>query len=202
MLIFDLINDILTQRAAAAAERKAHLESLKRLKESNRQIILSLLQLIGRSPRRGNVNVHLFYADGVDGRTVLRKDRLVYYECEDLPLNHSLDIAYPDVDELVICDSYRGDEIIYEELPVTHPERYNARIKNKVDPQITWVLALPMHRENETPAGVLCAFGNKRVLAEAAVRRTFQGLAVGVTDVIVRLKVLETEEEKRAAGHG
>ncbi|MEO3884257.1 hypothetical protein [Nonomuraea sp. B5E05] len=198
LLVFDLMNDILTRRAAATAERNAHLESLKRLKENNRQIISSLLQLIGRSPRRGNVNIHLFYADVIDDRTVLRKDRLVYYECEDLPHNFSLDIAYPETDELVICDSFRSDEIIYEELPATHPERYNARIKNKVDPQITWVLALPMHRENDSPAGVLCAFGNKRVLTEATVRRSFQSLAVGVTDVIVRLKALESEEEATA----
>ncbi|GAA5084764.1 hypothetical protein HNP84_010149 [Thermocatellispora tengchongensis] len=199
LLIFDLMNDILTQRAAAAAERNAHLESLKRLKENNRQIISSLLQMIGRSPRRGNVNVHLFYADVLDGRRVLRKDRQVYYECEDLPHNYSLDVADPDTDELVICESFRSDEIVYEELPATHPERYNARIKNKVDPQITWVLAIPMHRENDAPVGVLCAFGNKRVLADAAVRRSFQSLAVGVTDVIVRLKAIE-EEEERATG--
>ncbi|WP_157383181.1 hypothetical protein [Nonomuraea coxensis] len=197
LLIFDLMNDMLTRRAAATAERNAHLESLQRLRENNRQIISSLLQMVGRSPRRGNVNIHLFYAGSLDGRTVLRKDRLVYYECEDLPQNFSLDVAYPDTDELVICDSYRSDEILYEELPVTHPERYNARIRNKVDPQITWVLALPMHREDAAPAGVLCAFGNKRVLTDATTRRTFQSLAVGVTDVIVRLKALELEEETR-----
>ncbi|MEV0352083.1 hypothetical protein AB0H88_40500 [Nonomuraea sp. NPDC050680] len=190
------MNDILTQRAAAVAERNAHRQSLGRLKENNRQVISSLLQTMGRSPRRGNANVHLFYADTVGDRTVLRKDRLVHYECEDLPLNHSLDVAYVDTDELIICDSYKNDEIVYEELPVTHPERYNARIKNKVDPQISWVLALPMHRENDTPAGVLCAFGNKRVLSDDAIRRSFQSLAVGVTDVIVRLKALELEEER------
>jgi hypothetical protein len=55
-----------------------------------------------------------------------------------------------------------------------------------------------MHRENNTPAGILCAFGNKRVLTDATVRRSFQSLAVGVTDIIVRLKALELEEEMRA----
>ncbi|WP_157548293.1 hypothetical protein [Nonomuraea candida] len=201
LLIFDLVNDILTQRAAAAAERNAHLESLRRLKQSNQQVLSSLLHTMGRSPRRGNVNVHLFYADTLDDRRVLRKDRTVYYECEDLPLNYSLDVAYPDTDELVICEAYNNDEILYEELPVTHPERYNPRIKNKVDPQITWVLALPMHRDDDTPAGVVCAFGNKRVLSDPAGRRSFQSLAVGVAEVIVRLRALEREEEMRANSH-
>lgn len=199
LLIIDLVNDILTQRAAERAEKRAHSEVLRRLKDNNKQVIRSLLHLMGRSPKKGNANIHLFYSDTLNGRTVLRKDRSVYYECEDLPHNYSLDVAYPDTDELVICDSFNNDEIIYEELPPTHPERYNSRIKNKVDPQITWVLALPMHRDNDTPLGVLCAFGNKRVLSDSAMRRAFQGLAVGITDVIVRLKTLELEEEKRAS---
>lgn len=201
LLILDLINDILTQRAAAAAERKAHLDSLVLLRENNRHIILSLLLLLAKSPRRGNVNVHIFHAARVNGKTALRKDRQVWYEYEDLPLNHSLDMAYPDTDELIICDSYNDDEIIYEELPTTHPERYNERIKNKVDPEITWVLAIPMHREDQTPAGILCAFGNKRVLSDVAVRRSFQGLAVVVADIIVRLKELERAQEVRVDGH-
>ncbi|MFI6454084.1 hypothetical protein ACIBF6_21290 [Streptosporangium amethystogenes] len=202
LLILDLINDILTQRAAAAAERKAHLESLTLLRENNRHIILSLLLLLAKSPRRGNVNIHIFHAARLNGKAVLRKDRQVWYEYEDLPLNHSLDLAHPDTDELIICDSYNNDEIIYEELPVTHPERYNERIKNKVDPGITWVLAIPMHREDQTPAGVLCAFGNRRVLSDGAARRSFQGLAVVVTDIIVRLKGLEREQEVRVDVHG
>jgi hypothetical protein len=127
------------------------------------------------------------------------KDRRLTYETEHFPANYASDHAFPDTDELVICDAFNRSEIRYEELPVTHPERYDERIKSKVDPQISWVLAAPMHVENGQPAGVICAFGEQRVFTNPVVRRNFESLLALAGSVLSASRSLIEDEQRDVA---
>lgn len=176
MLVYDLFSELRFDRKILAAERKAHRKSLARIVAANEHIVSSVLVLLAKSAHSPNFNLHLFYRQDMDGRTALVKERRLVYETEHFPANYALDHAFPDTDELVICDAFNADEIRYEELPIDHPSRYNDRIRGKVDPQISWVLACPMHVDNESPAGVICAFGEQRIFSDPATRRGFESL--------------------------
>lgn len=194
MLVFDLFSELRTDRRIAAAEREAHRRSLSRIVDANERITSSMLVLLAKAARSANFNIHLFYRQEVEDRTALVKDRRIVYETEHFPANFALDHAFPDADELVICDAFNNNQICYEELPVDHPERYNERIHDKVDPQISWVLACPMRVDNEQPAGVICAFGEERVFSDAAVRRNFGSLLALAGGVLSASRTLIRDE--------
>ena len=196
MLVFDLFSDLRSDRRSVEAERDAHRRSLGRIVDANERITATMLLLLAKSAQSANFNIHLFYGEEIDGRVALVKDRRAVYETEHFPANYALDHAYPDTDELVICDAFNRNEIQYEELPVTHPDRYNERIRTKVDPQISWVLACPMHVDNAQPAGVICAFGEQLVFADAAARRTFGSLLTLAGSVLSASRSLIQEERR------
>jgi hypothetical protein len=196
MLIFDLFSDLRSDRRTVEAERDAHLRSLRRVVDVNDRITAAVLLLLAKSGQSPNFNIHLFYRGDIGGRAALVKDRRLAYETEHFPANYALDHAFPDTDELVICDAFNFNEIRYEELPVTHPQRYNERIKSKVDPQISWVLAAPMHVENSQPAGVICAFGEQRVFADPVARRSFESLLALAGSVMSASRSLIEDEQR------
>lgn len=199
MLALDLLGDLRGQRGILSADRAAHRESLTRIVEANERIATSTVQLLAKSLRhRTGLNIHLFFREELDGRTALVKYRKVMYETEHLPVNHTLDVAYPESDELVICDAFNRDETCWEILPPTHQERYNERIKNKVDTGIGWVLASPMHVENARPEGVICAFGERQIFHDDAGRRHFESLMSLAGDVLASGRVLAALEWERA----
>jgi hypothetical protein len=199
MLGLDFLGDLRGQRGILTASRAAHRDSLERVVQTNERVTASTIQLLARSTKyRVGLNIHLFHRQDVDGRTALVKDRKAVYETEHLPVNHTLDVAYPDTDELVICDSFNRDEIIYEALPPTHLDRYNERIRNKVDFRIGWVLACPMHNEHARPAGVICAFGERIVFHDEPSRRHFESLMSLAGDVLAAGRKLADQERRKA----
>jgi hypothetical protein len=184
MLIYDLFSELRLDRKVLSAEREAHRKSLARIVAANDYIVSSVLDMLRKSPHSSNFNIHLFYREMIGDRVALVKERRLVHETEHFPANYALDHAFPDTDELVICEAFNSDEIRYEELPTDHPSRYNERIRGKVDPQISWVLACPMHVEHEQPAGVICAFGENRTFSDPLVRRVFESLLAAAGGVL------------------
>lgn len=176
LLIFDLLNDVRAQRKIEEAREVVRDQFRQQAHEADRRIAMNLVLLLAQGARHRDINIHLFYADKMAGKTVLRKDRTALYEVEVLPRNFTLDIVYPDTDELVICDAFNRDQLVYEKLPASHPERYNENLKDKVDPAISWVLACPMHAIQGEPAGVICAFGARAPLEDGESLQLFEGL--------------------------
>ena len=199
MLMLDLLGDLRSQRGIVSADRAAHREALARIVAANERVTSSTIQLLAKSLRhKPGLNIHLFFREEINGRTALVKYRKVSYETEHLPVNHTLDTAYPDTDELVICDAFNRDETCWEMLPPTHAERYNERIKNKVDTRIGWVLASPMHVEHGRPEGIICAFGERTIFHDDASRRHFESLMSLAGDVLASGRLLAAQERNKA----
>ena len=153
-------------------------------------VISSLFAILGTSTtypaKTSSLNIHLFLSQDVDGKQALVKARQYAYEQEAMPGNYSLDHAVPGEDELVICRAYLDDALVYQELPEDHLTRYNSRIKARIDPDLHWVLACPLHVPNDPPLGVICCFGAKPFFKSVAARRQFEQILLVVSQIAVR----------------
>jgi len=143
------------------------------------------------SSKSARLNIHLFFRGEVEGKEALIKDRRFFFEQEKLPGNYSMDCAFPAEDELVICNSFNRDNLIYQELPATHVTKYNERIVDRVDPAVAWVLACPLHVQGRKPLGVICCFGSKLLFSDVAERNAFESVILQISEVIVQLKEFE-----------
>jgi hypothetical protein len=142
---------------------------LTHLRDHNKQadsaILSSIFSLLLKSANFRTIdkklNIHIFVHKVIHGRDCLVKDRKYSYEEEAMPMNYSLDVAYPDEDKLLICDAFNRAISIYEELPTDHVARYGERIRDRVDTNIRWVLASPVRplADNMKPSAIICYFG-------------------------------------------
>ena len=153
--------------------------------------------------KSAGLNIQIFFRGEVDGKKALIKDRRFFYEQERMPRNYPLDYAFPSEDNLVICDSFKKDTLVYEELSLDHMKRYNERIKDKIDLDIKWVLACPLHIPRQEPLGIVCCFGRKKFFKNDQQRRYFEAILLNLCEVIVQLKLFErkilTNEENNSA---
>src|SRR5574341_647121 len=106
-----------------------------------RQLFKILAEASVYPKKNANLNIHIFFREIINDKEVLVKDRRYFFEQERLSRNYPLDYVIPSEDDLVICHSFNSQQVKYEELPPTHMERYNERIKEKIDPDIKWVLS-------------------------------------------------------------
>lgn len=183
-----LIAEIFRARGTKTAVEKLISVFRTHERKTAQQIIQHLLEILGTSIiyplKSAPLNIHLFLTDKIDGKIALIKDRSVAYEQDPMPHNNPLDYVFVEEDELVICESFRRDKIVYEELPSNHMERYNNRLRDKVDPSIAWVLACPLHVPNSQPLGVICCFGQRLFFKDENKRKYFEILLIRVAALI------------------
>lgn len=178
LVLYDVAVDVSVERSQLIAETKMRERTRIEVQRACTEMLQISTQVLVKSaifPKKtGPLNIHIFLRDRLDGRTILRKDREILCNMEEMPDNYTLDYVFPDTDELVICEAFNEDALRYEILPEDHLSRYNERIIRKVDPKIGWVLACPIHSDRGTPLGVVCAFGTRQFLPNETSRRIFQ----------------------------
>jgi hypothetical protein len=118
------------------------------------------------------VNGRFFYAENESGRDVLARADEIHFEADEMPAEFGLDKVYVDSDDLVICRSFKTGDPIYEVLPSDHMNRYDERIKSKIDPKQSWVLACPVfaseRAKGRTRLGVVCLYGKEAPAEQGA----------------------------------
>jgi hypothetical protein len=184
---------LLDYRSTERLDRRAHDEQARlRLlfQELQTKMLKHLFELMADAAlypkREGSLNMHVFLArPDINGRYALMKERRFYYEREHMPSNFSLDVVYPDEDNLVICDAYNRNTFAYKTFEGAAAHQYNPRLQGKVDPAIHWVLACPLHIDNKPPLGVLCAFGAKPFITSKESLRYFQDLMIKTSEIVV-----------------
>ncbi|MFG1994442.1 hypothetical protein ACGFJ7_31160 [Actinoplanes sp. NPDC048988] len=201
LVLYDVAVDVSGERSHLIAEARMQERSRIEVQSACEEMLQISTQVLVKSalfPRRsGPLNIHVFLRDQLEGRTILRKDREILCNVEEMPENYTLDYVFPDVDELVICEAYNQDALKYEVLPEDHLNRYNERISRKVDPKIGWVLALPIHSDHGKPLGVVCAFGTRRFFPNENSRRVFQEILWKYSEMFL---VAERASERAARG--
>lgn len=163
--------------------------------EQTNALIQLTIESILHPQRTGHINVHLYFKDAIKKKIILRKDRRFKFEQESFPNNHSLDYAVIDEDNLVICDSFKNDTVIYKVLPYDHVTKYTDRLKNKVDSKMKWILSCPLHNPKGESFGVVCCFGSLIPFASEYEKNNFICLIEAMSDSIVRLLLFEKGRE-------
>jgi len=175
--------------------KNVRLKILKDFENKRELIIENLFKILIETtiyPRKSaSINVHIFFRDFIGNKKALIKDRRFSYEKEQLPGNYSLDYVFPSEDNLVICDSFNQDTLLYEELPSDHMKHYNERIKNKVDANIKWVLACPLHNSGQEPLGVICCFGKLKFFKNTNELNSFEEIIFKFSEIVIQLKSFE-----------
>jgi hypothetical protein len=173
------------------AESRKELQRLHALfQDLQVKTVKRVFELLARSvmypDTEGPLNIHFFRTrTGQDGRFALVKDRRFYFEGDYLPSNYSMDVAYPDEDKLVICEAFNQDTIIYRDMDEAVTPKYNRRIQNRVDPQIRWVLACPLHVSESHPLGILCVFGSRSFFATQDAIHYFECLIIQASEMVI-----------------
>ena len=175
--------------------KDTQLRILKDFKNLTELVVRNLFKLLIETAiypqKSASLNIHIFFRGIVNGKKALIKDRRFFYEQERLPMNYPLDYVFPSEDDLVICNSFKKDILVYEELPSDHMTRYNERIKDKIDSDIKWVLACPLHIPGQEPLGVVCCFGRKKFFKNDQQRKYFEVILLNLCEAIVQLKLFE-----------
>ena len=143
--------------------------------------------------RPGQINIHVFLAGLKNKTEALVKDRRFAIDQEIMSRNYSLDYAFPRSDKLVICEAFKDDALKYRELTEKDVALYGAKLNEKVDPAIRWVLACPIHSPNNKPLGVICAFGSQQAFNGEDDRRRFEQALVTLAELIHDVIVFERE---------
>ena len=135
-----------------------------------------------------SVNGRYFYADTESGKDVLVREHDIYFETEAMPDEFGLDKVYVDTDNLVICRSFREKVSIYEVLPPDHINRYDPRIRGKIDPDQGWVLACPVLPldQGPKPLGVVCLYGKRPPARNPVEVRRLRQVSVYLAEVFAR----------------
>lgn len=164
----------------------------ERLKAEETNALIHLtIESIMYPNRNGHINVHIFFKDMVKKKIVLRKDRRFKYEQEDFPENYTLDYVIVDEDNLIICNSFNTDTVIYKELNNNHTTEYKGRLKGKVGQNIKWVLSCPLHNPTGESFGVVCCFGSVVPFSSEKNKNYFISLVQKMSISIVRLLLFE-----------
>jgi len=174
-------------------EKNIKLEILEDFEKKREHIIENLFKILIDTtiyPRKSaSINVHIFFRGFIGSKKALIKDRRFSYEREQLPGNYPLDYVFPSEDNLVICDSFNRDTLLFEELPSDHMKNYNERIKNKVDANIKWVLACPLHNSGQEPLGVICCFGKLKFFKNTNELNSFEEIILKLSEIVMQLKL-------------
>lgn len=166
-------------------------------KQTDSAILSSVFSLLLKSANfrttDKKLNIHIFVHKVIQGRDCLVKDRRYIYEEEAMPMNYSLDVAYPDEDKLLICDAFNRAIPIHEELPADHTTRYGVRIKERVDTHIRWVLASPVRplTNHMKPSAIICCFGRTIYFESKEELERFQNAVNDISEIF--LAVLQQE---------
>lgn len=175
--------------------KNVELKILKDFDNKRERILEKLFKILIETtiyPRKSaSINVHFFFRDVIENKKALIKDRRYSYEKEQLSGNYPLDYVFPSEDNLVICDSFNQDTLLYEVLPSDHMKHYNERIKNKVDGNIMWVLACPLHNPGQEPLGVICCFGKSKFFKNTNELDSFKEIILKISEIVIQLKLFE-----------
>ncbi|GHU44670.1 hypothetical protein FACS1894190_16250 [Spirochaetia bacterium] len=92
---------------------------------------------------------------------------------------------------IVMCKAYNTNQVIFENLPENHCDTYEDDIKEKIDPNIKWVLACPVWYKNHVkqPIGVVVIFGANAIVAdnETDKIRKLENIALELSKVLTNV---------------
>ena len=177
-------------------EKNQYIIKSEHLKAEQTNALVQLtIESIMYPSKNEPINVHIYFKDMVKKKIVLRKDRRFKYEQEDFPENDTFDYAIVDEDNLIICDSFKTETVIYKELNIDHYKEYKGRLKGKIGKNIKWVLSCPLHNPIGESFGVVCCFGTIVPFNSENNKNYFISLIQKMNIAIVRLLLFERGRE-------
>lgn len=126
--------------------------------------------------------LHYFYHQQIDKDEFLVKDRRFCVEDEPRAIDFSLDRCRLNAKNMVMCEAFSTNRVIFKNLPSDHKENYDRDIKDYIDSDIQWVLACPVWKENNVnyKLGVVVIFGTSPISKENEHKKVHLLESIGV----------------------
>lgn len=113
-------------------------------------------------------NIHYYSYCKIGTEEYLHKERAYGYEAENLSVDYLLEQCRLDASNIVMCEAYKSNCIIFKNLPNGHVMTYDSDIRNFIDEGIKWVSACPVWRDDNTveKIGVVVMFGFEKFIED------------------------------------
>lgn len=138
------------------------------------------------------INIHYYLYEKNEEGEFLIKQREFGFESELLSVDYFLEKCRIDSRNIVMCEAFKKNCVIFKNLPSNHKELYDSDVKKYIDKDIKWVLAGPVWKHNETsiPSGVIVIFSlepitfNDQIMNEKLLKNFCVELSKSISDLI------------------
>lgn len=138
-------------------------EELTKIVNCMFRAIAASIKFPGNSPK---IVIHYFYHLKIGEEEFLIKDRRYSVEEEPRSVDFSMEKCRLNSKNVVMCEAFLSNRVIFKNLPHNHKETYDTDIKDYIDSDIHWVLACPVWKGNSTinKLGVVVVFGTSHIV--------------------------------------